>query len=123
MAVNFDSTTTRLLTLLNVSATKANKRKRPEESQPTVKLNKRRTIQFDSSSPEHDAGPSSTGQVQVQESAESVPENVGDDVEAAEEGDGTGTPFAAQTVDPIIAILQTLRKIHMKLILVRSRQC
>ena len=42
------STTTRLLTLLNVSATKANKRKRVyiEENQPTEKLNKKRATQF-----------------------------------------------------------------------------
>jgi U3 small nucleolar RNA-associated protein 25 len=40
------STTTRLLTLLNVSATKSIKRKRPiDDSEPTEKLNKRRTVQ------------------------------------------------------------------------------
>ncbi|KAI0745922.1 digestive organ expansion factor [Earliella scabrosa] len=41
------STTTRLLTLLNVSATKAGKRKRTyEESKPVEKLNKKRTVQI-----------------------------------------------------------------------------
>ncbi len=41
------STTTRLLTLLNVSATKAGKRKRTyEDSKPVEKLNKRRAVQF-----------------------------------------------------------------------------
>lgn len=39
------STTTRLLTLLNVSATKAGKRKRTyEESKPVEKLNKKRAV-------------------------------------------------------------------------------
>lgn len=40
--------TTRLLTLLNVSALKSSKRKRAEEPlpQPPDKLNKRRTVQF-----------------------------------------------------------------------------
>ena len=41
------STTTRLLTLLNVSATKAGKRKRTyEESKPVEKLNKKCTVQI-----------------------------------------------------------------------------
>ena len=41
------SATTRLLTLLNVSATKAGKRKRAyEDSKPVEKLNKRRAVQF-----------------------------------------------------------------------------
>ncbi|KAH9942377.1 digestive organ expansion factor [Epithele typhae] len=42
------STTTRLLTLLNVSATKTGKRKRTyyEESKPAEKLNKKRVVQF-----------------------------------------------------------------------------
>ena len=45
---NSNSTTTRLLTLLNVSATKAGKRKRAyyEETKPTEKLNKKRAVQF-----------------------------------------------------------------------------
>lgn len=48
MAIDEDAnTTTRLLTLLNVSATKANKRKRTfEESKPSEKLNKKRTVQI-----------------------------------------------------------------------------
>ena len=42
------STTTRLLTLLNVSATKTGKRKRTfyEENKPAEKLNKKRAVQF-----------------------------------------------------------------------------
>ncbi|KAI0675384.1 digestive organ expansion factor [Trametes maxima] len=51
------STTTRLLTLLNVSATKAGKRKRTfiEETRPTEKLNKKRAVQITApeESPEH----------------------------------------------------------------------
>ncbi|RDB16721.1 U3 small nucleolar RNA-associated protein 25 [Hypsizygus marmoreus] len=48
MAVGIDnSITTSLLTLLNVSATKAGKRKRPEnEFVPSEKLNKRKPVQF-----------------------------------------------------------------------------
>ena len=44
-----NNTTTRLLTLLNVSALKSSKRKRAEsiESTPRVKLNKRRSAQLD----------------------------------------------------------------------------
>jgi len=44
-----NNTTTRLLTLLNVSALKSSKRKRTEsiESTPRVKLNKRRSVQVD----------------------------------------------------------------------------
>lgn len=42
-----NATTTRLLTLLNVSATKAGKRKRNfEENKPSEKLNKKRTVQI-----------------------------------------------------------------------------
>ncbi|KAI0335146.1 digestive organ expansion factor [Cubamyces sp. BRFM 1775] len=42
-----NATTTRLLTLLNVSATKAGKRKRTfEESKPSEKLNKKRAVQI-----------------------------------------------------------------------------
>lgn len=41
-------TTTQLLTLLNVSATRAGKRKwTAEEPKPAPKLNKRRAVQFD----------------------------------------------------------------------------
>ena len=44
-----NNTTTRLLTLLNVSALKSSKRKRTETIEPTprVKLNKRRSVQVD----------------------------------------------------------------------------
>ena len=45
--------TTRLLTLLNVSATKIGKRKRPyeDDNPPQEKLNKRKSIQFQDSEP------------------------------------------------------------------------
>ena len=48
MAIDRENgTTTQLLTLLNVSATKAGKRKWIlDDVQPTQKLNKRRTVQF-----------------------------------------------------------------------------
>jgi hypothetical protein len=39
-----NSTTTRLLTLLNISATRAGKRKRTDEFVPSQKLNKRKSI-------------------------------------------------------------------------------
>lgn len=45
-----NGTTTQLLTLLNVSATKAGKRKwLLDDLKPTQKLNKRRTVQFEES--------------------------------------------------------------------------
>jgi U3 small nucleolar RNA-associated protein 25 len=44
---NADFTTTKLLTLLNVSAVKIGKRKRTfETSDPVVKLNKKRSVKF-----------------------------------------------------------------------------
>ena len=53
-----DTTITRLLTLLNVSATKAGKRKWSfEEDEPIPKLNKRRSIQF-ATEPEENITPS-----------------------------------------------------------------
>jgi len=62
-----NNTTTRLLTLLNVSALKSSKRKRTEsiEPAPRIKLNKRRSLQFDttesaSSASKEDEGKSET---------------------------------------------------------------
>lgn len=62
-----NNTTTRLLTLLNVSALKSSKRKRTEpiEPAPRVKLNKRRSVHFDatdstSSTSKEDEGKSET---------------------------------------------------------------
>jgi U3 small nucleolar RNA-associated protein 25 len=48
-----NNATTRLLTLLNVSALKSSKRRRTDsvEPAPRVKLNKRRSVQFDTSEP------------------------------------------------------------------------
>lgn len=83
-----NNTTTRLLTLLNVSALKSSKRKRTEPIEPTprVKLNKRRSVQLDatestSASPKEDEGkpegssPDATG---VEDTA-AVAEDVEDD--------------------------------------------
>ncbi|KAF8647131.1 hypothetical protein AX16_006962 [Volvariella volvacea WC 439] len=61
--MDVDSTTTQLLTLLNVSATKAKKRFNEEDEQPFVpsqKLNKRRTVNF---SAELEIGPSTSTSV------------------------------------------------------------
>ena len=44
--MDVDSTTTRLLTLLNASAVKPGKRKREEPPLPSEKLNKRKSVQF-----------------------------------------------------------------------------
>lgn len=53
MAVEPTSPTTRLLTLLNVSAARSTKRKRHEDdSLPTAKLNKRRSLEL-ASEPEN----------------------------------------------------------------------
>ena len=58
-----NNTTTRLLTLLNVSALKSSKRKRTESIEPTprVKLNKRRSVQVDAT--ESTCGASEEGEV------------------------------------------------------------
>ena len=78
-----NNTTTRLLTLLNVSALKSSKRKRTEsvETTPRVKLNKRRSAQVD----------------------------VTESISAASEEDGRdpGTPPSdAATVEDAVAILE-----------------
>ena len=83
-----NNTTTRLLTLLNVSALKSSKRKRAEsiEPIPRVKLNKRRSVQLDatestSTSPKEGEGkpeassPDATG---VEDTA-TVAEDIEDD--------------------------------------------
>ena len=46
MSDNVNAPLTRLLTLLNVSATKATKRKRDDEFVPSEKLNKRKSLKF-----------------------------------------------------------------------------
>jgi len=83
-----NNTTTRLLTLLNVSALKSSKRKRTESIEPTprVKLNRRRSIQPDttestpaaSGEDEGRPGVSPTGATRV-EDAPTVAEDVEDD--------------------------------------------
>ncbi|KAI0358530.1 digestive organ expansion factor [Trametes cingulata] len=92
-----NATTTRLLTLLNVSATKAGKRKRTfEEAMPAEKLNKKRAVQIaapedghDESSPERAEKEESATQAQTEEE-EGAPG--GEDEEEA----GSGTdPYEA----------------------------
>lgn len=73
------STTTRLLTLLNVSATKASKRKRTfEESKPVEKLNKKRAVQIATA---EDSGGSGSEGKPFEEKAEagSRPQTAADD--------------------------------------------
>jgi U3 small nucleolar RNA-associated protein 25 len=83
-----NNTTTRLLTLLNVSALKSSKRKRTESIEPTprVKLNKRRSVQFDttdstSSASKEDEGKSETPSNDATEieDAAAVAEDIEDD--------------------------------------------
>lgn len=79
MAIDRGSdTTTQLLTLLNVSATRSGKRKwNPEDSKPGEKLNKRRAVQFDEPSTsgttlEVDANEGETGEVGEEKGKEHV---------------------------------------------------
>ena len=87
------SATTRLLTLLNVSATKASKRKRTfEESKPVEKLNKKRTVQI--ATPDESSGSASEGSPsEEKEKSRPEPQTTADgDVEmedAGEEEEGT----------------------------------
>lgn len=84
--------TTRLLTLLNVSALKSSKRKRTDEaqSQPRDKLNKRRTVQFSnvqsfSTDTEKENGSlvlDTVEEIQASEEAPAIP--------AENDGEGTG---------------------------------
>lgn len=70
-----NSTTTRLLTLLNVSATKIGKRKRVEENFiPSEKLNKRKSTE-----------PNTTAEEKENEEEGIVPATNGEDVEMGDE--------------------------------------
>lgn len=80
-----NNTTTRLLTLLNVSALKSSKRQRTE-STPRVKLNKRRSVELDkaesaSSTPEEDGAKSQSSSPDAAgvEDAAAATEDVEDD--------------------------------------------
>ena len=83
-----NNTTTRLLTLLNVSALKGSKRKRTESIEPTprVKLNKRRSVQLDATesssatSKEDEGRPEapSANAAEVEDTA-AAPEDIEDD--------------------------------------------
>ena len=78
------STTTRLLTLLNVSATKAGKRKRVyEESKPSEKLNKKRAVVF--AAPEDESGSSTEPSPSVEKAKDYVQQEEAADHDAAEE--------------------------------------
>ena len=80
------NTTTRLLTLLNVSALKSSKRKRTEPIEPTprVKLNRRRSVQFDatetaSAAPNEDGGKPEAPPVDATSDTVAVTEDIEDD--------------------------------------------
>ncbi|OBZ70628.1 hypothetical protein A0H81_09177 [Grifola frondosa] len=87
MAIDSGSSpTTRLLTLLNVSATKAGKRKRTfEDSKPTEKLNKRRAVQFAAAGEDNDAS-SAEQCIESQEQETSVETATERDEEDLEDG-------------------------------------
>lgn len=87
-----DYTTTRLLTLLNVSAVKAGKRKWTEDSTPTVteKLNKRKSARIALADANENAG-GATAEATVDEEDEVVGET-GDAQEAPEEDEAEGAP-------------------------------
>lgn len=98
MAIDKGSeTTTKLLTLLNVSATKAGKRKwSSEPSRPAEKLNKRKAVGFSGATTEEDSNKDDISDAGVvQEPHEDVemkePEDVADDED--EEGDAVGEPL------------------------------
>ncbi len=79
------STTTRLLTLLNVSATKAGKRKRTfEETKPVEKLNKKRAVQM--AMPE-DSGGSASEDSPSEENKKTPQAMADDDVEMEDPGE------------------------------------
>ena len=89
-----NSTTTQLLTLLNVSATKAGKRKWIlDDIQPTRKLNKRRTVQFSDVAESSQVRGDGTREEDVSETQDAKSENEVDDVEdeESEEGPAQGT--------------------------------
>lgn len=89
MAIDRGSeTTVQLLTLLNVSATRAPKRKRLAEcAEPRQKLNKRRTIQYEegSSQSPDDTGPSASPEVEGAEREAIVEEDEAPEEELADE--------------------------------------
>ncbi|PIL35937.1 hypothetical protein GSI_01597 [Ganoderma sinense ZZ0214-1] len=91
------SVTTRLLTLLNVSATKASKRKRTfEESKPVEKLNKKRVVQI--AAPEDSTGSASEStSSEEKEKGVSRPQTDADvEMDAGEDEEVSGTdPYEA----------------------------
>ena len=109
------STTTRLLTLLNVSATKANKRKRVyiEENQPTEKLNKKRATQF---SLEADVIPSSL-EADASKEADAPADLADEPEEEAEDTFGESLCNIPSTIGINVRV-KTPLQIHTKPILV-----
>ena len=109
------STTTRLLTLLNVSATKANKRQRVyiEENQPTEKLNKKRATQF---SLEADVIPSSL-EADASKEADAPADLADEPEEEAEDTFGESLCNIPSTIGINVRV-KTPLQIHTKPILV-----
>lgn len=97
-----DSVTTKLLTLLNVSATKVGKRKQPVDdvlAQPGEKLNKRRAISFDDRS----KSPDEQEHAGDEDDQLSVDEEAADEAEEEEEGadeESSGTPLPISVSAP-----------------------
>ena len=85
--------TTRLLTLLNVSATRSTKRKREyEESSPSLKLNKRRSqarkTVTSSEVQEHKENREASGPVDVLQQSNDKTDEGGDEIEDEPESEG-----------------------------------
>jgi hypothetical protein len=86
ITMDVDSTTTRLLTLLNASAVKPGKRKREEPPLPSEKLNKRKSVQFSEGLTEKE----NIAQVQeIEETADTLFEEIVD----LEDGNPRGWSF------------------------------
>lgn len=97
-----NSVTTKLLTLLNVSATKVGKRKQPIDdvlAQPSEKLNKRRAISFDDG-PRSPETPEQADDEGVQERVDEEEERV---QEADEKSSGASIPTCMSTPSDTVA--------------------
>ncbi|KAG5643388.1 hypothetical protein DXG03_001002 [Asterophora parasitica] len=97
MAIDTDnSITTSLLTLLNVSATKAGKRKHADEFVPSEsKLNKRKSAQFSEPEPAASNNESETTENNADAAEKTTQDDAGDDAEA---GDGYELHFGLKPV-------------------------
>ncbi|KAI0663442.1 digestive organ expansion factor [Cubamyces menziesii] len=107
-----NATTTRLLTLLNVSATKAGKRKRTfEESKPSEKLNKKRAVQI--AAPENDEG--SPEQSNEEENVGSAPPQTEEEEgapggEEEDDGGNSADPYEAHFGLQPVVLTDTARE-------------